>query len=121
MEQLFGAQVKSYLRGRQSGFYPVLTLLAGDLQGPPTDGDDRARCFGEGEQSGGRDRADAGMLPAQEGFPSDDLAAISIDLGLVAQIELPFLEGLQEVVVQFVAQLRSLGSVGGWGCGWGCG
>jgi hypothetical protein len=40
------------------------------------------------------------MIPAQQGFDTTDLPMLSIDLGLIVELQLPLFDGVTQVVQQ---------------------
>jgi hypothetical protein len=77
---------------RQARVLPGLVLAARRHQHPFADGDNQAAFFGQADEAQRRNDAVLGMLPADQRFDPDDQAGAQVDLGLVQQVELAFVE-----------------------------
>ena len=70
------------------GLAPGGGLAGGGFEDPGGHGVDVAGFFGHGDELGGGEQAEGGVLPADEGFDAENLAGAQIGDGLVVEAEL---------------------------------
>ena len=59
------------------------------LEDPAAEGIDVARLFGEGDEVGGAEKSEGGVLPSHQGLDAQNLLGVEIGDGLVLEPELP--------------------------------
>src|SRR5712691_2287411 len=76
---------------------------------PRADVDYHPGFFAQGNESGRRDKAVIGALPAHQSFDSEDAPGLDVDLRLIMEYELVFLQRIAKLVLQGKPPRNALG------------
>ena len=97
--ELAGGEIDADPQGAVAGIFaaPGLDLLACLGESPVADGQNQPAFFGQRNEVHGRDESPLGMMPADERLKANDLAGGELDLGLVVEHKLAFVEGAAQV------------------------
>ena len=100
--QLFGRHVDrdAHVLG------PFGSLLAGGAHDPFADRADELRFLRDGDELGGRDRAEFGIVPAQQRLEPRQPLGRGVDDGLVIELQLAAIERLAQRDLEHAALLR---------------
>ncbi|MNM45486.1 hypothetical protein D3C81_564110 [compost metagenome] len=85
---------------------PYTHLPTGFIQHPLTDRNDQPGFFGQTDKAVRQQQPMLRMFPAQQGFSTDGLAVLGVELGLIEQAELTLFKGDSQVLEQLQLQAR---------------
>ena len=103
--QLPSRDVDRDVQLRQATALPVGQLHRRLLQHPTAEFHDQARALGHVDEVAGHQQAALGVLPAQQGFCSQDAARAQLHNGLVGQPHLAFTQGAAQLGFELDAVL----------------